>query len=490
MVAIRNEGDGKALFATEPYKYGDLILENEAPLLSIASASTNFAYAGDIEPFMRTLKTEVYKLPEEKHAALLSLFCPSTLNTKSSRLYIRQGIAINYDTVISTAQIICSNNEEEAQELAKLFYIWRFNATQYQGTNEAVFEIHARINHSCSPNAQFYAGSVRAVKAISQDELITISYLRSDILIASTRIRRQRLALSYRFHCECSRCVKDVDFSRIMRCAGCNRCSAVWGLSLDVTETHLEKDFVASCILCNTTHDRASMPLEAEASLEDEVEPLLDLTSVSVPLIHDLQDRILKRLGGNHWTAAALMKLRYDNDPMLNAFIVMQWGEANAVWKKLAMADNPWLYYTMLFALGDGCKPYQTPAPGQIHIDLAGRKYWNESYEHCKKFWGEHDKDVRNMELMFARCRTMRSSVDVTVCTRRYCSNPIDDRLEVVSRMDAKHKCAACGLARYCNKQCQIADWKEHKVVCKACQSLRDLEKVRIGFQTRTQSGS
>jgi hypothetical protein len=31
---------------------------------------------------------------------------------------------------------------------------------------------------------------------------------------------------------------------------------------------------------------------------------------------------------------------------------------------------------------------------------------------------------------------------------------------------DASHKCATCKTAYYCTKECQKADWKEHKVYC------------------------
>jgi hypothetical protein len=34
---------------------------------------------------------------------------------------------------------------------------------------------------------------------------------------------------------------------------------------------------------------------------------------------------------------------------------------------------------------------------------------------------------------------------------------------------DAHNKCAKCGVARYCDRECQSADWKEHQKTCGKC---------------------
>jgi hypothetical protein len=502
MVVVREEGIGKALFATEPYDFGDVILV-ETPLISIRrdeisalpsrAEVSGWMGASFIEPTLRALKREFDKLSEEDQAVVLELFCPSVEDIRKSGLSLRDGVTIQYAAALTAAQIICNDNgegEEEARNLVKLLCIWKFNSTQYQGTKTAIFKLHARINHSCCPNATYHAGSVRALKPISPGDLITIAYFENETLIASTRLRRRVLATSYRFHCECSRCLNAVDFSRTMRCPKCSRCTAVWGLSLTL-DSPLKNEDVASCVLCSTTHQRSSMPLEEEASLEEEVvqlQTLVRLTgSASVISIHDLQARILKSLGGNHWTAAAVMKLRYDKDPIDNGFIVMQWGEAYAQWCKLAASDTPWLYHLGMSTVGNGCRPHLPHSRGQKQFTVAGRRYWNECYLYCTKLWGEDDADIRNMRTMFDHCHSQKSRVDVIICTRSKCTRPMEDRL---GRSDPKFKCAACGLAHYCNKECQTADWKEHKVVCTACRPLRDFEKVRLCLESRRQRRS
>ncbi len=34
----------------------------------------------------------------------------------------------------------------------------------------------------------------------------------------------------------------------------------------------------------------------------------------------------------------------------------------------------------------------------------------------------------------------------------------------------AMKKCTGCNLAHYCNRECQLKDWKQHKVVCRSSQ--------------------
>ncbi|CAB9529523.1 expressed unknown protein [Seminavis robusta] len=264
-----------------------------------------------------------------------------------------------------------------------------------------------------------------------------------------------------------------------MLCPACNRCTAVWGLSL---EENSSEEVVASCIACNTAHRKLDLPLDEEENLEKQVQSIFLLGGSPVEKIHDLQARVLKTLGGAHWTAAALMELRYRKDPMVNGFTVMQWGEAEARWRRLAVAEIPWLYYMSIFALGNGCKPHLQRQQGQTVFALAGRRYWNECYEFCRKFWGEEDQDVQNMEAMFERCRTRRSRPDVVVCTYNKCVKAIDDR--VGGAGPNLKRCAACGLARYCDKACQKSDWHDHQEVCKKVGALKDLEAVKEWLNT------
>jgi hypothetical protein len=80
----------------------------------------------------------------------------------------------------------------------------------------------SRINHSCNPNSilTFHISykdttlysSVIAIRSISAGEEITISYLTH--LSSSLRSRREFLQQGFQFHCECSRCLLEENYSR------------------------------------------------------------------------------------------------------------------------------------------------------------------------------------------------------------------------------------------------------------------------------------
>jgi hypothetical protein len=75
-----------------------------------------------------------------------------------------------------------------------------------------VFPEISRVNHSCSPNAEWaWDGEegtmeVQAVAEIAAGQEIYLSYLPDEVLLASRAVRRTRLQLCYAFHCNCSAC--------------------------------------------------------------------------------------------------------------------------------------------------------------------------------------------------------------------------------------------------------------------------------------------
>lgn len=40
--------------------------------------------------------------------------------------------------------------------------------------------------------------------------------------------------------------------------------------------------------------------------------------------------------------------------------------------------------------------------------------------------------------------------------------------------------CSKCKFVKYCSKQCQINDWKDHEYFCKRIDELRQMEKMRV----------
>jgi hypothetical protein len=83
-------------------------------------------------------------------------------------------------------------------DVVKLYFIFEYNGTEHPNHTMALFEFHARINHSCSPNAAFQGdGKTVALRVIRPGEGISISYLDGDELVMSTAVRRRILNTKY-----------------------------------------------------------------------------------------------------------------------------------------------------------------------------------------------------------------------------------------------------------------------------------------------------
>jgi len=73
-----------------------------------------------------------------------------------------------------------------------------------------------------------------------------------------------------------------------------------------------------------------------------------------------------------------------------------------------------------------------------------------------------HHKKVHVVKTHFDRNGNLKAN---RVCA--YCSNN-----EAVSQ-----KCAQCGIAYYCNKDCQRQDWPEHKSNCSSLAAIHNVFK-------------
>ncbi|VDM25184.1 unnamed protein product [Hydatigera taeniaeformis] len=94
----------------------------------------------------------------------------------------------------------------------RLFGKAKINA--FQLTNEsgdeigvALFERSAKLDHSCSPNADF-AFIGKRIKVIASEEILDVSQIRISYvdLLASMKKRREELSDGYFFLCNCTRC--------------------------------------------------------------------------------------------------------------------------------------------------------------------------------------------------------------------------------------------------------------------------------------------
>jgi hypothetical protein len=508
MVVVLPHGaaGGHALFATQTYEIGDTIVVDETPLFVIEECD----FGAELAMVLGKLKSVFDGISDKDQSAVLALYCPqddelalmdvnlapmtfAKVNSLARRLYPSLTTDVSTSTDAST-NISATATTVTENKMTRLFYIWKINSTRYKAQNSAIFAIHARMNHSCSPNAGFRAGTIRAQKKITAGQEITHCYLDMETNIASTPVRRHMLQQQFLFDCQCSRCSDPMDVCRIMKCPACTKHSLIPGFVASepmMSEETVTGEIVATCALCSKTFAAESLPLREEHELEQQIMILWQQLanpqrqSSQINQIQQLHKSVLQVLGGAHWAAAALTKIRYDTDPMVNGFVILQWGEAHAKWCQLVLEKEiPLLAPMITFTIGRNCEPLVSKRPGtqQKLFEILGRRYWNDCYPKCRQLWGDADPNILEMDKMFAQSKTNNCRVDLIVCTDKLCIAKTDDTIQIdqTTSDDANPRkaCAACGLAHYCDRNCQKEDWHFHKEVCKASRALKDLKAV------------
>merc|ERR1712217_501945 len=91
-----------------------------------------------------------------------------------------------------------------------------FQSNAWHGPGDGRMSLYAtlsRVNHSCDPNAYTSSDGDRAVlkatRPISPGEEIMPSYLTANLLERPLQERRQAIAQTWGFWCECHRCIAE-----------------------------------------------------------------------------------------------------------------------------------------------------------------------------------------------------------------------------------------------------------------------------------------
>lgn len=475
---------GKYLKADRDFSPGEELI-NEMPLMIIPIRSQP-----QPEDYLKDIYEKYQSLDQNKQAIALDLYCHDLDVLEKD---------IDYNKLFTVAEIIAPNN---SLLIVKLFFIWKLNATQYNGSSRALFQWHARINHSCSPNAVFHAGVIRSLRNIVCGEPITLSYLDPMFSKCSTRVRRSMLYKSHSFHCNCTCCASPVDLRRVLLCPQCKKGSLILGLTpplindsmipmkdeRDHEHEHKHDQIVGTCGYtdCSRSCTADQLPLSVENEMEnltvsimmklDDDDTYYTLIAEHIDAVHT---KILMTLGGNHWTAAAMLDLRYRFDPIDNGFHSIHYGEACLNWYKALSWDILQLSANLGFAIGSELlkSPLKTN-------QVAGRRYLKDCYEDFKNIWGDEDNDVKAMKSLFETCKQNELRTDVIVCSFIGCTNLVDDR--VGSTIKQLLCCGQCHLAYYCDKNCQRNDWKVHKKVCMFISPVYGLNELRECYNART----
>jgi hypothetical protein len=123
--------------------------------------------------------------------------------------------------------------------------------------------------------------------------------------------------------------------------------------------------------------------------------------------------------------------------------------------------------------VGSGCAK-----SNQFLTECIGRRYLVKCYDYLKLFWGPNDDDVVFMKQTFDKCLKQGLRCDIDMCLYPHCPNNTEKRVRMMPVEKKMMRCGACGIAAYCDKNCQRKDWKNHRDVCKACRDLRDITPV------------
>jgi len=246
------EGYGRVLLARRSFAAGEIVLR-EAPLLLIHKT---FERDGSM-PILTAFQSASR---ETKEKVLMDFFCPELGGDSSG--------GSGFDAISLDEDPIVTNNDDEAdgyddhpvvreirdglkrlelssdQEefLMRLLLIELCNAHGYEQQSEppvgehvvrrdgrysGLFEIASKASHSCDPNVTFHSNletrllTYRALKPISEGEMICLSYLSDDELQQPITKRRARLWLGKLFWCFCSRCNSRFDDCRSFICLHC-----------------------------------------------------------------------------------------------------------------------------------------------------------------------------------------------------------------------------------------------------------------------------
>ena len=206
---IQHVTDGFNLHATRTIEAGEVIIDEE-PLIKTAPGPTG------------SVRTE----------QCLKAFCAASGDLQTSVLgmfsplaeaNLSEPIAIRLSPVETYARKAWARGQP-LQTLRKAQLAFELNAHAIGKSSEALFELSAKINHSCDPNANFcvHEGRLRhvAICRIERGEPITSNYI-GDHAIMHHAMRQERLYAEKLFRCACPRCSSD-DWARTVPCPGCH----------------------------------------------------------------------------------------------------------------------------------------------------------------------------------------------------------------------------------------------------------------------------
>mmetsp|Transcript_14843 Transcript_14843/g.39776 ORF Transcript_14843/g.39776 Transcript_14843/m.39776 type:complete len:383 (-) Transcript_14843:105-1253(-) len=296
-----------------------------------------------------------HNLPSTKQESNLSLYHPEPGSAESKKIPKFASVLTSVETVMRGKPV--------PLVLQKLALVCAFNA--FDGG--LLFALACRISHSCAPNCCRVILPdgrilIRAVRAITPNEELTISYPRENHILEDSRTRARMLSDTHGFVCDCVRCVEKDD----MRAFQCDtptcrkRGGQVWLAASNAPESFR----CSPCSKCGErpTEDAVSRLVTKEEQLR-QVAQLLDrnqeqITSVK-PLLELHQACVAMGMSPTHEIRYLAKSMLEDWYKLLGAFgkpLTHALERAHAVHALVPSA--PWAMSTALEHVADsaaGC---------------------------------------------------------------------------------------------------------------------------------------
>lgn len=183
---------------------------------------------------------------EEVQERILQLYRPDKISSKCP------GREDNGQDAAALAIVQCFGLRCTSHKFEALVLAFKYNSFSHgDGDTLALFFAPSFCNHSCSPSCDWThndeggfdlsAGS----QGLDQGEDVSISYIVDDVLNASTKERREKLAGAWHFFCQCKRCALEV-----IPC--CNICGGEHAVLLSGRDESPYGDNDVDCDGCGT----------------------------------------------------------------------------------------------------------------------------------------------------------------------------------------------------------------------------------------------
>jgi len=377
------------------------------------------------------------------------------------------------------ARLGCLPEANREADFARFLRVIAVNAHTIPRVNGIMFFYWlSMLSHSCSPNATYstevsgenVVATARALRHIEEGEVICMSYLPLQLLLASTIARREVLRVQKNFLCVCERCC-EADNTRSLPCPVCPELC-----SHDPQKKQGAFQDEWSCGGCGERHCEDKMPLEQEEKLfrflltfedMDDEQTCHSLTSVvdqdlggreGKPSEHFLRAWLLLRLfhlvlQKAHGASKAKNALRAS--AVLHKLHTWTRRHVPSCSHLLALECSVPLVHALLES---GLDEQAANVAALFEVALAA----------CS---GPLHEDVK----VFGRTRSQRAH-EAAMDGWLFCCETCGARLRAQGRSPGEDIagealpfvswCSRCGLAAYCGAECEAAGRKYHVEVC------------------------